>query len=321
MPSTATTIAIIHFIGLAVFSRQFAGLDKPAGPLQALLPRVSETGTPHQHVPPQQRMARVALEAEAPRASSVESHTAILAFPATSYITNHGWTPAELEIDGAYLYVRLNGEQITFSDSAPPRIITERRSLPAPSTPVAQPDIGLPHLKGCFNDLQELKPAFRPPFAGAVAVFTFPEGVARAQACSANSTISAVQPSRTDTQVTMPVRGNLVITSRKGQSRKDIILYGDAKVIVGNLPTTWLEGDMTEHASAPHYEVYYAMGVTNTGNPGDFHCALNPDILRCEGAPTPTIMPTGDGSRRAKIPPWSGPDEHVDFRCSNTQWP
>jgi hypothetical protein len=318
MPSTATTVAIIHFIGLAVFSREFG--PKP-GPLQAILPRVPAVATPRQPVP-QHNLAHVAVETEVHRAGSVEPHTAILAFPAGAYVVDHGWKPNELEIDGAYWYVRLNGEQITFSDSAPARVI-ERRGAPTSTQPVSQADIGLPHLRGCFKNVADLKPAYRGPgFAGAVAVFTFPDGVATAQACSANSTNTAVQPSRIDTQVSMPVRGNLIITAGKGASKKDIVVRGDTKVIVGNLPTTWLEGDMTEHASAPHYEVYYAMGATNTGSAGDFACALNQHtITPCPGAPTPTIMPQSGSNAQTQIPHWPDPNAHVNYQCSNTQWP
>jgi hypothetical protein len=323
MASVATTI-IVQFIGLAVFSRQFAGLDQPAGPLQALMPRVSETSVSldHRHHAPAPAKGRAALSAGLEEAPSVESHTAIILFPEAAFVKSNGWTREPFVKDKTWSFIRLDGDQLTFSDSSAARKADARKSTPrsAAKTLVLTDEISLPHLKKCFNS-QTLKKEYRPPeFTGAAAVFTFPEGVAKTRACLKTKDDPA---SRADTQVTIPLYGDLVISTTKGPKR-ELILHGGGKIIVGNVPTAVVNGEASAEYSSPHYEVYYEMGEGASGTSGsNFDCARALALDACDGDPTLIREAyTGQNDPTKKYnPPTPTIFQLSDFRCSNTQWP
>lgn len=314
MASLATTI-IVQFIGLAVFSRQFGPVP---GPLQALLPRVSETTVAHVHTAPKAGRGHTAV-AEAP---PVESHTAIILFPNEAYVTSHGWTRASFAKDDAWSYIRLDGDQLTFSDSSAARGANPRKTTPKPAAITAvtlTDEIHLPHLQECFSS-KRLKKEYRPPeFSGAAAVFTFPEGVAQARAC-----VKTTDPSsRTDTQVTIPLYGDLVISTTKGPKRDLILHGGGGKIIVGNIPTAVVNGGEASDSFGPHYEVYYEMGEGASGSSGSgFRCAMAGALGLCDGDPSIIRVAAPAGSTVAKYnPPPPQIFQLADFRCSNTQWP
>lgn len=309
MPSTTAATALIHFIGIVVFSRELS----PDHHLQALMPRISGSG-------PIVRRAAVGTHPPLPLVS-VESHTAFIAFATCDYVSSTGWAPAGMETVPGQLFVRLDGERITIIPSIGPARSTDvnSRRQPLPSTFEAgnSNELLLPHLqKTCCPAMTKLKPDFQPPdFRGAAAVFDIPYG--NASACGANA--PGVQWSRIDTRVTIDNDGYLTISAKKDNKTKEIRLRGGAQVYVANLPSDFLEPGVHTHiASAPHFMAYFQMSES----PNSCSNWTVPVVKPCA---TPSLWREGIQGTPPPVPPGTSTSilefARVDFECSNSLWP
>src|SRR6185295_11105490 len=110
MPASTAATAILHFIGLVVFSRQLAPPQDPH--LIALMPRVPiVSAAPHAHM----KIASTASPLVDPPAPAlgVETHTAIIAFAASSHPRTRGWRLQDLKTVPGMKYVTLDGDRVS----------------------------------------------------------------------------------------------------------------------------------------------------------------------------------------------------------------
>lgn len=309
MPDAST--AIIQFVGLLVFSTQ---LSNDPGLLQAVMPRVAPERA-HAERMVMTKSGRVPRDtAEAPHAGQhVEEHAGVLIFLKSDLKSFKGWSPQPLTTvaRGRYVYVRLNGERITFkaasAKTAQPN--SARNTTPAAT---ASQGLGLPHLAQCCGAQAAMKSEFRHPnYQGAIAVFDLPTG--RVSTCGAYA--PGVSQTRIDTRLEIDNDGVLIIATT--DPRREIRLKGKATVLVANIPLQDITGVRGAGGSQHHYTAYYDMIDKTMACAQDFACAVEPakEIRRCfdpsiirESAPTTTA------------PDW-GPLLRVDFQCSNTQYP
>jgi hypothetical protein len=300
-----TSTAVVFFIGLIVFSRDFT--ERPSRDftaekqLQALIPLIPYPTTATRHT----RLGH-----------GVEGHAAFIAFPACDYVSSDGWSPSGLEAVKGYLFVRLNGERVRFEDGSPSAPKAEPLSNAHTARVDEVDELRLPHLTKCCTNEMTLKQDYKgPDFRGAAAVFDLPSG--HIQGCTSRKT-------RVDTRMTFDNGGNLLISATKGRQRKSITLLGGAQVIVANFPEAFLRKVAESPHSSPHYEAYYAMTTAPSCAAQYRDCVVketsaedcfDPSIIReaiVAGAPVPLPM---------QAPPEFWTYARMDYECSNTQWP
>jgi hypothetical protein len=314
--TTASATAIIQFIGLFVFSTEWS----PINHLQAIAPRISHA----EHAHTEKAVRRMAID-QPVGSGAVEPHVAIIAFPACSYVSSDGWAPMALETAPGFLYVRLDGERVTFTDS---KAVVETAEKQAPRS---KETLKLPHLTNCFTRMDALKPGYAPPASpsaaigsNTTAVFDFPPGSGDARACKGR-TNEAGTMSRIDTVITKNIEGDLIISAENMNKR--IRVKGDTHVLVANIATSFIDGSAPESASAHHFEVYFAMGLSNSGPPqyasqdlAGFGCAQNAEVE--DSCVVSAIRQAGrvesPVAAKSSVPPIV---LIVDYECSNTQWP
>lgn len=296
MATTTAATAIIHFIGLCVFTTHTDG-PAPNATAGANAPRaVFARSVQNASVSsPAPKPSRVVI---LPRVShtDVEDHTALIAFRRSQLLFATGWKPRTLRQDkpnydrDPLLYVPLNGEQVRFvANGFNGRAIGNR-------------PLALPSLKDLFNILN-LKQEYSPPsYSGAAAVFNVPAGTL--SACSGGN-----GGLRFDTELVLHSEDILIVTS----DTKTIVLKvrtGDATAIVANVPLSLAQGRFDANAklhTIPHYSVYCAMGGVDETTclsksfPGPEKVSACPDTLMLAGAENTT--------------------QAASFECSNSQWP
>jgi hypothetical protein len=322
---TAIQVALIHFVGLTVFTiqdpnTQFATVtinqrSTGAKRFVAIMPRVANGGVPP--APGTLRTASVqgvsntvsptrtqldpakatgTLQAGGGISANtvqhhVEDHTALIAFRPADLQGVTGWNIQQLDSD--FLYVQLTGEQISFVADDP--------------TPAAASALKLSHVGG------ELTGGYTgPSYPDAAAVFMIPNGTLRA--CT--SITPGVSNSRVDTQLTLSNKGSLTLKS----GTKSITFKGDAAIVAANVPLDFAKTHATNNDPnlLPHWEIYCEM-TGRTGCP----ILLSPDpgISDCQFDGTGVKLSHGGNNPTtgAKL----GPDivMSTDFACSNTQWP
>ncbi|HWW62299.1 MAG TPA: hypothetical protein VN181_13085 [Thermoanaerobaculia bacterium] len=315
MSVIAAAKAVVQLIGIVMVSRDLS----PDHHLQALMPRISAPAPP---MASPVKLARTSIKKGDPVAevpAHVEEHAAFIAFPARDYLSSKGWPPAGLETVNGYLFVRLDGERVSFTAEVDAKPVddamlnqTARISVPiADASPARASRLGLPHLQPCCNQAA-LKGGFQPPdFPAAVAVVDLPTGVAKGCWAKAKGVSG-----RVDTSITIENGGVLLITATKDKQQKQIRLDGNSKPIVANLPLDVI-GLPRSGGLVNHYVAYYDMIDTTAACPTTTDCPLASE--RPE-----------DDCRLTAVRPMGGKEEvdplvtilaRVGFECSNTQWP
>jgi hypothetical protein len=317
--AAATATAVLRVIGIVLMT------NNPAdhGMIRAIAPRIPSIG----NVP----------------IKDVEPHTAFLAFPAADYVSSRGWAPARMSVVQGMLFVKLDGEQLTINGqhatALPPRSMPEapaaameqrraalpRRQVPSVQrqgpTPPSEPTglgILLPHLKTeCCAHPGELRTEFKPPlFSGAAGVLELPAGSVLPSTCKSLN-------GRIDTHLSIPNDGKITIAARKGAVKKEIVLQGTStEIYLGNLPTWFLDGSMTQHdMGRPHYEAYFMMTDST-------ECSFTQKVPvpECDGlgyGRTYFREGIATGAASATPPPKLSvlANARIDVECSNSQWP
>jgi len=310
----ASSIAIIQLIGLFVVSGQWT-----PGRLVAVAPRVD--AVPHEHSTARARNDELIVP---PAVTVVEPHQTIIAFETCSYKSSFHWAPSALESAEGLLFVRLDGERVTFRDSnAPPVSLTAKPAATKAATKagatLSDDSLKLPHLQNCFQGMTGLKSEYLPPPAGSgtgiAAIIELPSGATK----GCKGVTPTADRSRIDTQVDMSVTGDLII-SVVGQN-KQIKLAGNAHVLIANIEASFIDNSMLAR-SAPHHEVYVAMGVGGTDN--GFGCAKqlsqDPKITECVPSSF-TVIDSHTPSARVMSRAIGDLASRIDFECSNSQWP
>ncbi|HYM60022.1 MAG TPA: hypothetical protein VEZ11_03925 [Thermoanaerobaculia bacterium] len=291
MATTTAASALIHFIGLCVFTAQPNAPALTAGTNSPRAVFASDVRTAAQTAPAPDARRIVIL----PRVAhtNVEDHTALIAFRQSQLVFATGWKPAVLRRDKpAYnrdplLYVPLHGERVRFVTNGFDGVTMMMRPLVLPS------------LKTLYN-IENLKQEYSPPsFAAAAAVFDVP--AAALSACAGGD------GNRFDTELKLQSDGVLIVTS----GTKTIVVRlrpGDATVIVANVPLSLAQGRFDTNASVhtmPHYSVYCAMGGVDQTT-----CLSKsfPEAESLSACPDTGFDP--ENSARA-----------ASFECSNSQWP
>jgi len=246
------TTAIIHFIGIVLFSAQIP--DDPG--VHAIIPRIGSTTTAVSFI------------------SNVEEHTAAIIYRQEDLLEKSTAWKTITAPNRDWEYVVLDGERVQF--------VTDDGNSDPVSPPPLLPRIG----QGSCLSLSvapTLTADFLPAtsYRGAAGVFDIPNG--RIEACDGGG-------ARSDTRVLMQTRNMLIITAKKaGQRAKSITLDEDAVVFVVNVPPDFLTANPHPHHNpgAPHFSAYNAMlGGTCSARPEPFAPVLpgcdSPDALTSE---------------------------------------
>jgi hypothetical protein len=296
--------AVIQTIGLFVFSHYIL----PGGHLGAIAPRIPC---------PTATLSKGDTAEKAMNLAGVEEHQALLVFSACDYRSSSGWTVAALETQPGKLYVKLDGEVITFR-AALPRVrpinrsefkrselkTSARMTLPN-DAPIGAADLGLPHIQGQCCAQPALRPEYLPPdYKLAAAVVDFSNG--RANTCMVGT--------RADTVVNIDNDGTLTIEGTKGETKKLLTLDGSAFVVFANVPMDATSGQKLCPATAPHYNAYAAM-VQACSKPVVCPIAAS-DVPNCKEGPQ--LITMGGGGHG---PHSVGPMARLNAECSNNQWP
>lgn len=327
--TTATATAVLQFVGLILFSHELS----PDRALIGLAPRISGHASHHGAPPPAMAKTIARREKSETRpevVDTVEEHAAFIAFPARDYLSSKGWPPSGLETANGYLFVRLDGEHVTFrsegrfgtvSSTAEVDLLGRKSSHER----LDRDAMGLPHLQPCCKGAKLKKEFQAPDYPGAVAVFHLPS--LKVKGCNANSKDVNVNASRVDSRTAIDNNGVLVIAAtRKGQE-KTMRVNGNATIIVAHMPMDVITGKRGGGGNARHYQAYYDMIEEGSCSPDYRTCAqssaprdscFDRSIVR-EG----TIVLAGGEIVRPEVEeelPWWA-SARTDFECSNTQWP
>lgn len=338
--SAAAATALIQFIGLFVFSTQWSDH------LQAIAPRVVHAANMHRakahdsHRHPLLSAADV-VDTSPGGAAEVETHATIIAFPAEKYVPGsaHGWNPVKLANAPRFLYVRLDGERVTFKDGGAikggrKKVGLEREMTARYSTSRAE-DLGLPRLTACFKGMEHLKSDYVPGDSGvprgATAVFDLPNGSARACRAKVKTKDSEQENTltRIDTVVGLSFAGDLIISA----PGKELRVRNDTHVLVANIEASYIDGTTgtTGFRSAPHYDVYFDMGLDNSGAPTDsayrdlalqaadaLDACEETSVMRQRESASSVMRQGYDPNPQSGVPEAFA---RVDYQCSNSQWP
>jgi len=225
----------------------------------------------------------------------VESHTAIVAFKTTDLVNKTGWTSSNLTAvaGGKYSYVVLHGEHISFEVNGR----NERAAVPKK----------LPSLTKNCRAMTSLDPGYLPPYKLASAVVLIPVGTL--DTCRARTQNSE---GRIDTTIALSNSGAFKLTS----PGKSLTFRDNTTVLIGNVPTNWLERRAGDPSSAPHSDAYFAMALSSTPRPGS-KCSLErvTGVPDCESAQARQIANVV-GPRMVPLQLFD-----LSYECSNTQWP
>jgi hypothetical protein len=287
---TAAT-AVVHTLGIMALSYSLS----PDGHLQAIVPRIEPERTKH----------KIKATADIQK-TKVESHAALLAFRASDRIGGN-WKPAKHPAAKGYLYVELDGEQIHLIDGLPtPTVKQQPASIP-----------GLPGLQTCCPDAT-LRAEFQPPkFSGAAAVVNFPLGNSKTETCGATvaGTKSTELRRRIDTRIAVDNNGKLIVRS----GSKEIILKGSAELYLANIPR-WALVNQKGHTGGgvAHFQVYYAMVQFSPSC--DFNKCYPAASATCDTVMRQPARLIGNAANEGP-PLWGDSTAHIDYQCSNSQWP
>lgn len=342
------TQAVIHFIGLVLFSTQVA--NDPG--LHAILPTIQHTvsnpdPTDHQNHQMQFSLARrspahatPAGPAPAAVPANIEPHMSLLIFHKDLVPNNapQQWNPSTILSKWPnataltdYRYVELAGEHITFLVDAP--------NNPPATLPTNMPKFSCPN-----TTAPGLTPDYQWPYSKAAAVVDIPEGAL--SVCR----VTKVADGRIDTRLVLNTGGTLTVYAQKAGVIKTLVLKttGTPTIYVANVPPPRV--DLTDKPNGDaHYYAYFKM----IGKDKSSNCSgapgvppNTPYVADCKEEPVfipPSPTGTGTGtsttfnsrfvaiSRRAVA--LGGPaassqkqDPVLELmtanpECSNTQWP
>lgn len=288
----AAQIAIIHFIGIVLFTTH-ASDD---GKLHAVMPRIqSTTHSAERHT---------STTPVTPGLGGVVDHTAVIAYAIADERAVSGWQPKPVPGHKKhYRYVALQGELITIE--------------PGAANDELRPDAlqsKLPRLERCC-ERQKLQDRFRvADRSGAAAAFRLTHG-------TASSCTSVAQGLRIDTKLQLATAGTFVIkgTTVQGVTRT-LTLRGGATVYAMNIPTAWLnDTNYAEwHEQVRHSNAYPAM----LRHEGTCELAAARRVARTD------FVPRGTGRCGVPAPKFRFGDSGIPTDnlaltsdCSNNTWP
>lgn len=286
-------IATIHFIGLALFSTQVPNEDG----LRVLLPRIENreravskaTTLTKQVVTKDTLPGMVDIKA-------VESHNAYIIFEEEDLLQEIGWqsetVPAHMVKESdppvRYRLVRLNGERVTFlANGVNPPAVAAPAELPKPKCGTAVSRVSMRTV---------------------TAIVSIPEGYLNT--CAVQFDVPA--ETRVDTELKLNNKGLLTIWSTVFSETRALILKGDARVFVANVPHGMIFDPDYAKNGASHYHAYYDLLKTSARCPhGLEHAPV--DIRSCPQTP---FRLAGD-VRGFK----NNLNEAINSDCSNSSWP
>lgn len=317
------TQAVIHFIGLVLFTTQ---VENDPG-LHAILPAIRHPfdTPPIASAPPPGVSAGVASHT---LGRHIETHAALLIFRRDIIENDSHWKTSRFPPTAGlaqYRYVQLTGEHITFIADAPSYVSAE---LP--------PD--MPRLS-CATPA-ELTSGYQRPYSEAAAVVDIPEGTM--SVCEAKG----VAPGRIDTRLTLNTTGTLTVLAVKSGVVKTLVLdtSNNPTIYLANVPSPRLNDTPTAPNGQPHFLAYYGM----IGKDQPSKCLVRPtspvNVPDCDQKPVFKTIPPATNSiptlfvrvrRQLRAiffqpsapgtPTEHFPDDRIkamaNAECSNTQWP
>lgn len=295
-------IATIHFIGLALFSTQVP--NEPG--LRVLLPRienrekaVTKTATNNHHVTlTKQALTRDPHTLTGNTAiNAVESHNAYIIFAEEDLLQEIGWTsegvPAHMvkasDPPVRYRLVRLNGERVTFlANGVNPPAAAAPAELPKPKCGTAVSRVSLRTV---------------------TAMVSIPEGYLNTCAVQ----FEEPAETRVDTELKLNNNGLITVWATVFGETRALILKGDARVFVANVPHGMIFDPNYAKEGSSHYHGYYDLLKTTSAKcpHGLEHAPV--DIRSC---PLTSFRLAGD-VRGFK----NNLDEAINSDCSNSSWP
>jgi len=270
-------IATIQFVGLCLFTTAVPPHDR----MNVLLPRSEASQPSRQSWLPWRRKA----------APAIEEHSAVIVFRDEDAQAEIGWTSQDFTPDAAFQYVRLSGETVTFHTTGPNVAIPQER-------------LKLPEMKACCNMMAKQR---IPETRRAAAIVKIDRG--SLSTCTVEPTAEDPISERADTRLAIRNSGSLVIWATARGQTKALVLKGDAKVFISNLPTRMMTDGIVvaaHHHGLPHYEAYYSLLKH------DRNCSLKRGLIYPEvlaACATKTLRFHYDSK------------EVVSSECSNSQWP
>ncbi|HEX8411827.1 MAG TPA: hypothetical protein VF883_23465 [Thermoanaerobaculia bacterium] len=289
-------IATIHFIGLALFSSQVPNEDG----LRVLLPRIEHreravtTTTLTGQVVTRDPLTLTGTSA----IRAVESHNAYIIFEEDDLLQEIGWkseaVPAHMVKESdppvRYRLVRLNGERVTFlANGVNPPAAAAPAELPKPKCGTAVSRVSLRTV---------------------TAMISIPEGYLNT--CAVQFEVPA--ETRVDTELKLNNQGLLTVWATVFSETRALILKGDARVFVANVPHGMIfDPDYARHG-ASHYHAYYDLLKTSGRCPNGHGLEHAPVNIR--GCPLTSFRLAGD-VRGFK----NNLNEAINSDCSNSSWP
>lgn len=298
-------IATIHFIGLALFSTQVPNEDG----LRVLLPRIehrqaaanktttttTNTTTATTTTLNKQVLTRDPLNDHI-SIKAVESHNAYIIFEEDDLLQEIGWksdaVPAHMikESDPPVRYrlVRLNGERVTFlANGVNPPAAAAPAELPKPKCGTAVSRVSLRTV---------------------TAMVSIPEGYLNTCAVQFDEPAET----RVDTELKLNNKGLITVWATVFGETRALILKGDARVFVANVPYGMIfDPDYAKHG-ASHYHAYYDLLKTS----GQCPHGLEHAPVSIRSCPMTSFRLAGD-VRGFK----NNLNEAINSDCSNSTWP
>jgi hypothetical protein len=279
--NTANLIAIIHFLGLALFSTQVPGEE---GALRVLLPRI-EQQQHQQHQTVNASMTSGSSDAVMMR--TIEPHVAALIFKEKDLLQEINWesepVPDHMLQPFAqkepWRLVRLDGESITFKPSAE-------------NAPVTRTALALPKPSCATQIARKIDVA---------ATVNVPAG--KLSSCKAPGR------NRYDAVLTLANQKVITVWADSDSQSKALVLDGGASVYVVNIPVAVMDKSLADETmNAAHYLAYYSLLRTRPQR--DCSRSLVPPaekVSECDPIP---VNVAGIADIRV-----------VDSECSNSSWP
>ena len=319
--------AIIHFVGLLVFTTQLNGTERtqiavtrttsaitanPTSRVVAILPAVKAPPSPYPMEKSTQRAARAKQPISGERveaAEVVEPHAALIIYETWARQEESTWPGSQLSTDTAsnlsnFEYVELNGDRVEFVADRP----NGRASIPPQ----------LAHIGGTLTASYT-----GPTYPSAAAVFDIPYGDLRACWSKAVGTSG-----RLDTELRLKNSGTFTIRS----GNKTLVLDTNATVYVVNVPMDYARAHDLNHTARNHFLVYCRMaGISDAAckvprPPSNSSCG---ECDQNEQRVDPSKGPS-KGSDKTAAKPRPQPSNRIgelpivalaSFECSNTQYP
>lgn len=279
-----------------------------------------------------ERLRVVLPRVDATTNPALDVHQAVILFRDAD-ATSSDWPRVDYAPDTTYDYVELKGETITINGAPNDVAIASGFQLP-----------NIPRMTSCCSSMT--KGTMPPDSTKAAAVFKLAQGVP-------STCVSELvkEKRRVDTTLAVKTAGGplTIVGTNAAGVRKQLVLRGDARVFVANLPAETIRtGVFTEHThtdtTAAHYQAYYkllrhgssckltsrSLQITNPppaacekSNWGGIWVTTTDEFL-VGGMASASSSPHhggGGGGKTIVTIDETGTGSATDSECSNTQWP